>query len=285
MAVGGRPVARAAATSAAALLAGLTVLPLVWMVAVSLMPPGTAALHPAALWPAQPTLANYRTLLLPHGSSRAPVDYHIGRAAWNSLVLALLATGFGLAVTVPAGYAFAKLRWRGRERLFQALLALLVVPAQVAMLPLFLLLKWVGLVNTFAGVLAPGLAGLYAVLLIRQTLSGLPDEMLDAARVDGASEARIFWSIVVPLLRPVTVTLALFAFLASWSDFLWPLIVLTDQHLHTLPVALAAISREHGQDTELMMAGAVVTTLPVLVAFVALQRFYFTGVLGGSLKG
>ncbi|WP_242141272.1 ABC transporter permease subunit, partial [Sphingomonas sp. TREG-RG-20F-R18-01] len=109
-----------------------------------------------------------------------------------------------------------------------------------------------------AGVLAPWLAGVYGVLFIRQATLAIPDEMLDAARIDGASEARIFLSVVLPLLRPVVVTLALFAFLASWSDFLWPLIAITDQQHYTLPVALAAISREHGGDTELMMAGAVV---------------------------
>jgi len=268
-----------------ALLALATVLPLIWMVTVSLMPAGEANRFPPPFWPHHPTLANYRELLLPHVGVAGTTDYHIGRAALNSVALAVLATGFGLAVTVPAGYAFAKLRFRGRARLFQALLALVVVPAQVAMLPLFLLLKWVGLVNSYAGVLAPGLAGVYAVLFVRQAVLGLPDEMLDAARVDGASEWRIFTAVVLPLLRPVTATLALFAFLASWSDFLWPLIVLSDDRLYTLPVALAAMSREHARDTELMMAGAVVTTVPVLLLFVALQRFYFTGILGGGIKG
>ena len=272
-------------TSAVAAFALVTIVPLAWMVAVSLMPPGSANTFPPPLWPVHPTLANYRELLLPHAGPGGSTDYHIARALVNSVALAALATLFGLLVTVPAGYAFAKLRFRGRAALFRALLALVVVPGQVAMLPLFLLLKWLGLVNTYAGVLAPGLAGLYAVLFVRQALLALPDEMLDAARVDGASEARIFVSVVLPLLTPVIVTLALFAFLASWSDFLWPLIVLSDAQLYTLPVALAAMSREHGRDVELMMAGAVVTTLPVLAVFVGLQRFYFTGVLGGGIKG
>ena len=272
-------------TSAVAAFALVTIVPLAWMVAVSLMPAGSANTFPPPLWPAHPTLPNYRELLLPHAGPGGSTDYHIARALVNSVALAALATLFGLLVTVPAGYAFAKLRFRGRAALFRALLALVVVPGQVAMLPLFLLLKWLGLVNTYAGVLAPGLAGLYAVLFVRQALLALPDEMLDAARVDGASEARIFVSVVLPLLTPVIVTLALFAFLASWSDFLWPLIVLSDAQLYTLPVALAAMSREHGRDVELMMAGAVVTTLPVLAVFVGLQRFYFTGVLGGGIKG
>ena len=269
-----------------ALVAGLalaTTAPLVWMVNVSLMPAGTAASFPPPFWPAHPTLANYRELLFVHPGGST--SYHIPSAILNSAVLAILSTLMGVGLTLPAGYAFAKLRFWGRARLLQAMLALVVVPTQVAMLPLFLMLKSVGLVNSYAGVLAPWLAGVYGVLFVRQATLALPDEMLDAARIDGASEWRIFTRIVLPLLRPVIATLALFTFLASWSDFLWPLIVISDQSLYTLPVALAAISREHARDTELMMAGAVVTTIPVLLLFVALQRQYFSGILGGSIKG
>ena len=264
----------------------VTAAPLLWMINVSLMAKGAAASFPPPFWPDAPTLDNYRELLFAHPSATGgSTSYKIVPSIVNSLTLAALATLIGLALTVPAGYAFAKLRFTGRARLLQALLALAVVPAQVAMLPLFLMLKWVGLVNSYAGVLAPGLAGVYGVLFIRQATLAIPGEMLDAARVDGASEWRIFTSVVLPLLRPIVVTLALFTFLASWSDFLWPLIVISDQNLYTLPVALAAISREHGGDVELMMAGAVVTTAPVLLLFVGLQRYYFNGMLSGGIKG
>lgn len=268
-----------------ALLALLTVAPLVWMVTVSLMPKGAAVSYPPPFWPTHPTLANYRELLMPNGTGPYATDYKIIPAIGNSFALAVLSTLLGLALTLPAGYAFAKLRFAGRARLFKLFLALAVVPTQVAMLPLFLLLKSLGLINTYAGVLAPGLAGIYGVLFVRQASLAMPDDMLDAARIDGASEWRIFTRIVLPLIKPVTVTLALFTFLASWSDFLWPLIAITDQRLYTLPVALAAIGREHFKDTELMMAGAVVTTVPVLLLFLTLQRHYFSGVLGGSVKG
>ena len=267
-------------------LALATAAPLLWMINVSLMPKGAAASFPPPFWPTHPTLDNYRELLFEHPSvTGGPTDYKIGPAFANSLTLAVLSTGLGLALSVPAGYAFAKLRFAGRARLLQAMLALVIVPTQVAMLPLFLMLRWAGLVNTYAGVLAPGLAGVYGVLFIRQATLAIPDEMLDAARVDGASEWRIFTTVVLPLLRPIVVTLALFTFLASWSDFLWPLIAITDQRLYTLPVALAAISREHGGDVELMMAGAVVTTTPVLLLFLCLQRYYFRGMLSGGIKG
>ena len=184
-----------------------------------------------------------------------------------------------------AGYAFAKLRFRGRERVFQLLLAALVIPAQVGMLPLFLLLKSMGLVNTLWAVMIPGLASVFGIFLVRQYALAVPDDLLDAARLDGASELEIFWSVVMPVIRPILVTLAAFNFLSMWNDFLWPLIVLSDDAKFTLPVALASLVGEHVQDTELMMAGSVLTVLPVLLVFLVLQRVYTRGVLMGSLKG
>ncbi|WP_245858156.1 carbohydrate ABC transporter permease [Sphingomonas guangdongensis] len=277
---------RAVALNAAvALLTAVTLLPLVWMVLVSFMPRYASSAFPPPFWPARWTGENYYELLVRRQFEGAWFDYKVVPAIWNSLGVAAVATLLGLLLTVPAGYAFAKLRFTGRERLLKLLLALLVVPGQVAMLPLFLLLREVGLVNSYAGVILPSLAGIFAILFVRQAALSIPDEMLDAARLDGASEGRIFVSIVLPLLAPITVTLALFIFLGSWNDFLWPLIVLSDAHRYTLPVAVAAIVREHAADGELMMAAAVVTTLPVLLLFLSLQRFYIGGLLGGSVKG
>ncbi len=273
------------ANGAVALLTAVTLLPLIWMVTVSFMPRGESGRFPPPFWPSRWSLENYHELLVRRLIDGAWFDYRVLPALWNSLFVATLATLLGLLLTVPAGYAFAKLRFTGRERLLRILIAALVVPGQVAMLPLFLMFRELGLVNSYAGVILPGLAGIFAVLFVRQAALRIPDEMIDAARLDGASEGRIFISIVLPLLAPITVTLALFLFLGSWNDFLWPLIVLTDQHKYTLPVAVAAIVREHAADGELMMAAAVVTTLPVLALFVALQRFYMRGLLGGSVKG
>ncbi|GGB19427.1 sugar ABC transporter permease [Sphingomonas metalli] len=266
-------------------IAGLTLVPLVWMVTVSFMPRGESSHFPPPFWPSRWSWENYHELLVRRLIDGAWFDYRIMPALWNSLGIALAATVLGLLLTVPAGYAFAKLRFTGRERLLRLLIAALVVPTQVAMLPLFLAFKELGLVNSYAGVILPGLAAIFAILFVRQTVLGIPDEMIDAARLDGAGEVRIFVSIVLPLLMPITVTLAVFLFLASWNDFLWPLIVLSDQHRYTLPVAVAAIAREHAGDGELMMAAAVVTTVPVLLLFLALQRYYVSGLLGGSIKG
>lgn len=263
-------------TAFAAAVALLVLMPLLWMVSVSLMEPGQAAQFPPPLLPEHPTLANYRTLF---------EDYGIGRYAFNSLLVSVLATALALLFVVPAGYAFAKLRFRGRDAIFQSLVAALVVPGQIGMLPLFLELKAMGLVNSYAGALVPWLAGIFGIFMIRQFCLGIPNEMIEAARIDGAGEATILRRIVLPVLKPILITLALFVFLGSWNDFMWPLIVLADQDLYTLPVALAALSREHVQDNELMMAGSVVTTLPVLVLFLVLQRHYLDGLLAGSVKG
>ena len=268
-------VARILVNGSLAGLAAVTLFPLVWMVAVSLMAPGEATTYPPPLAPNHPTLDNYRELFARAG---------MGRYLFNSVLLAAGVTLLSLLLNVAAGYAFAKLRFAGRERIFKLLLGTVVIPGQVAMIPLFLLLKELGLVNSYGGVIVPAMASIFGIFLVRQYAMSIPDDLLEAARIDGAGELRIFWLVVVPLLKPIIVTLAVFTLLGTWNDFMWPLIVLTDQQLYTLPVALASLSREHVADNELMMAGSVLTTLPVLVVFLALQRYYVQGLLAGSVK-
>jgi multiple sugar transport system permease protein len=246
------------------------------MVSASFMPSGQANNYPPPLVPTHATLEHYVTLF---------TRLNLARAFANSLLVATIATFVSLLTNSMAGYAFAKLRFRGRERTFQLLLAALVIPGQVSMLPLFLLLKSFGLVNTYAGVIVPFMATIFGIFMVRQYALGIPDDLLDAARVDGAGEWRIFSTIVLPVLKPILATLAVFTFLSAWNDFLWPLIVLSDESRYTLPVALASLSGEHVQDTELMMAGSVLTVLPVLAVFLVLQRAYLRGVMMGSVKG
>jgi len=268
--------ARAIAVHAALAVAAVaTLFPLAWMVSASLMPAGEANQFPPRFLPSRPTIAHYQALF---------VRLNLGRAFLNSLLLASSITLISLWCNSMAGYAFAKLRFGRRDRLFALLLTTLLVPPQVGVLPLYLELRALGLVNSFGGVIVAGIATVFGIFLVRQFALAIPDELLDAARVDGASEWRIYWKIVLPLLRPILVTLGVFTFLAAWNDFMWPLIVLTDESKHTLPVALANLSGEHVQDTELMMAGAVVTVLPVVVLFLAVQRQYLEGILMGSIK-
>ena len=249
--------------------------PLAWMVSASFMHAGDATVVPPRFLPSDPTIEHYVSLF-----TRLDMARHF----LNSAFVTTLATVLSVTINSMAGYAFAKLPFGARDRTFRGLTLALVVPAQVGMLPLFLLLRELGLVNTFAGVLVPYLASVFGIFLIRQYALSVPDDLLDAARLDGAGEARVFAMIVVPLIRPILTTLAMFTFLNAWNDFLWPLVILSDSEKHTLPVALASLSGEHVQDTELMMAGAVVTVLPAIVVFLIFQRTYVRGILAGSVK-
>jgi multiple sugar transport system permease protein len=250
--------------------------PLLWMVSASFMPAGQSNELPPRLLPSPPVTTHYAELF---------TRLHLARSFLNSLLIAVSATVLSVILNGMAGYAFAKLRFRGRDRIFRLLLIGLVIPVQVGMLPLFLLFKALGLVNTMAGAVIPLTATIFGVFMVRQYALGIPDELLDAARIDGASEGQTFRTIVLPLLRPILATLAVFTFLSSWNDFLWPLVVLSDEAKYTLPVALANLSGEHVQDTELMMAGAVLTVLPVMAVFLFLQRQYVRGLLVGGVKG
>jgi multiple sugar transport system permease protein len=270
---------RFAAVIVNGILAGMAVLalfPLVWMLSVSFMAPGAASVLPPPLLPEPATVANYRELF-----ERAGMIRYLA----NSLFLATAVTLGSLTLNTMAGYAFAKLHFAGRERIFSTLMAGLLIPGQVAMMPLFLLLKQIHLVNSYGAIIVPALAGIFGIYLVRQYARTIPDDLIEAARVDGAGEFRIFATIIVPLLRPVLASLAIFTFLGTWNDFMWPLVVLADDNLQTLPVALASLSREHVQDNEMMMAGSVLTVLPVLVLFLALQKHYISGLLLGSVKG
>jgi multiple sugar transport system permease protein len=255
--------------------AALTLAPLVWMISASLMPTGEASSFPPGFIPSRITFEHYRDLF---------ERLSLGQAFGNSLLLASAVTVCSLTLNSMAGYAFAKLRFRGRERLFRFLLLGMVIPVQIAMLPLFLLMRSLGLVNTYMGVVLPTTAGIFGIFLVRQFALSIPDELLEAARLDGASEWLIYRRLVLPLLKPVLVTLGIFTFLGTWNDFLWPLVVLTDDTKYTLPVALANLVGEHQQDTELMMAGSVLTVLPVLLLFLSLQRTYIAGITMGSVK-
>ena len=256
--------------------AALTVAPLLWMLSASLMPSGQANTAPPPLLPSRVTFEHYVELF---------THLDLARSFGNSLLVSVLGTLCTLITSSMAGYAFAKLHFAGREALFRLLLTAMLVPAQVGMLPLFLMLKGMGLVNTYPGVLVPWLSSVFGIFLVRQYALAIPEDLLNSARLDGAGELRIYRSIVLPNLAPVLATLAVFVFMSSWNDFLWPLVVLSDDRRYTLPVALASLVGEHVQDTELMMAGAVVTVLPVLLVFIVLQRWYIRGVMAGSVKG
>jgi multiple sugar transport system permease protein len=254
----------------------IAILPMIWMISASFMETGAANQYPPRLFPARATLEHYQALF---------TRLNLGRYLLNSVFVATVVTGTSLLINSLAGYAFAKLRFRGRDRTFRFVTLGLVIPVQVSMLPLFLMMRELGFINTYWGVIIPGLASIFGIFLIRQYALSIPDDLIDAARIDGASEFRIYWSVILPVVRPILATLAIWTFLATWNDFMWPLIVLSDDSMFTLPVALANLSGERVQDTELMMAGSVLTTLPVMLVFIFLQRYYVEGITMGSVKG
>ncbi|MBV9492911.1 MAG: carbohydrate ABC transporter permease [Acidobacteria bacterium] len=246
------------------------------MLSASFMTSGEATTYPPHLVPHAATLDQYRQLF---------VRLNLGRAFLSSAIIASIVTVGSVLFGSMAGYAFAKLRFPGRERMFGLLLIALVIPPQVGMLPLFLFMKQLHLVNTYWGAIIPSLATVFGIFLIRQFMLTVPQDLLEAARLDGASEFRIYWSVVLPLAKPILATLATFMFMSTWNDFMWPLIILSGQEHHTLPVAIANLVGEHVQDVELMMASSVVTVLPVLLLFIVLQRYYIAGIMAGSVKG
>jgi multiple sugar transport system permease protein len=245
------------------------------MVSASFMAPGEASTTPIHFFPMHPTLEHYKALT---------ERLHIGRYFMNSFIIASVVTLISTLINSMAGFAFAKYQFPGRNKLFRFLLSGMIVPAQVTMLPLFLMLKTMGLVNTYVGVILPGLASIFGIFLIRQFAGSIPDSLIEAARIDGASEFRVYRSVVLPLCRPILYTLALFTFMGTWNDFMWPLIIMTDNANYTLPVAIANLKGEHLLDLELMMAGSVITVLPVLILFLAFQRHYIRGIMVGGVK-
>jgi multiple sugar transport system permease protein len=256
-------------------LALLTMAPLLWMLSASFMDTGASNAFPPPLAPSDPTTEQYVGLF---------TRLNVGRYAVNSAIVALAVTAISLLVNSMAGYAFAKYRFRGRDVIFRVLIASMVIPGQVTMLPLFLMLNTLGLVNTYAGAIIPGVASIFGIFLMRQFTLAIPDSLIEAARIDGAGDVRIYRSLILPLCKPILITLAIFTFMGTWNDFMWPLIVMTDETMYTLPVALANLAGEHVQDSELMMAGSVLTVLPVLVAFAALQKYYISGIMAGGVK-
>lgn len=254
----------------------ITIAPFIWMLSTSFMADGHANVYPPRFFPDEFTLIQYKTLF---------TRLNLARNFMNSLILSVLVTGISLLFNSMAGYAFAKFRFAGKNRLFSVLLSSMIIPSQVTMLPLFLMLKSAGVINTYMAIIIPGLANIFGIFLIRQYAMSIPDSLLEAARIDGAGEFQIYRLVILPLIKPILITLGIFTFMGTWNDFLWPLIVLTDNSMYTLPVALANLMGEHTKDPELMMAGSVLTILPVILVFLSLQRYYIKGIMMGSVKG
>ena len=264
---------------ALALVLGLLLMigPFVWMVLASLKTQRELLQVPPTWLPENPTMGNYDRLF-------ERLDFP--RYFWNSTLIAVGITASNMVFCSMVGYALAKLRFWGRDKLFLLVLGTLLVPGSVTLVPLFVLMSKLGLVNTLWAVVLPAAAGPLGVFLMRQFMLSIPDDLLEAARVDGAGEFYIFWRIVVPLSAPAIAALGIVTFLPAWNALLWPLVVLTGEEKFTLPVALAIFARGQFQaDYGLLMAGSVVLVLPVIAIFVVLQRRFTQSVAMTGLKG
>ena len=261
-----------------ALAAGLIVMviPFLWMVISSIKPEAEVRAVPPTWWPETVTLDNYETLF-------RKLDFPV--YFLNSTLVALAVTVGNVVFGSMLGYALAKLDFPGKRAMFGLVLMTLMIPGVVTFVPLFLLTTNLGLTNTLPGMFLPFLAGPFGVFLMRQFISGLPDELIQAARVDGAGELRIFFSIILPLCGPALATLGILSFLTSWNNFLWPLVVAQTEDKYTLPVALALYSvGQNATKYGLLLAGAVVVVIPVIAVFLALQRYIMQGISMTGIK-
>ena len=259
------------------ILAGAaTVLPFVWMVLGSFKTQGELLRRPVTWWPQDPTLDNY---------VRWFTDLNIDHFFMNSLLVASVTVVGNLLFCSMVGYALAKMDFAGKRVLFLLVMVTLMVPGVVTFVPLFVMVSKLGLVNTYPGLILPFLVSPLGVFLMRQFMMGIPDSLIEAARIDGAGEFRTFARIVMPLCGPPLATLGILTFLGSWNNFLWPLVAGQSQEKYTLPVALSLYSTgQNATDYGLLLAGAVLVIAPIVALFIALQRFFIQGIASTGIK-
>src|SRR5450631_180052 len=251
--------------------------PFVWMVLGSVKPEGELLRVPPTWWPEKVTFDNYRELF-----SKGIFP----RSFFNSTLIAVVVTTANIAFCSMVGYALAKLSFRGKKLVFGLVMGTLMIPGMVTLVPLFVLVANLGLVDTYPGLMLPFLVTPFGVFLMRQFIIELPDDLLDAGRIDGARELRIFRQIILPLCGPGVATLGILTFLSSWNSFLWPLVVAQTQEHYTLPVALALFSKNQQVTPNygLLLAGATVVVVPVLIVFLIFQRRFIEGIATTGIK-
>lgn len=248
--------------------------PFFWTFITSISPGAGFSIEPR-LWPENPSFEAYATLF---------TERPFARVVGNSLLLALITTVVQLFTSATAAYAFSRLPFRGRGVVFAIYLATMMIPLQVLIVPLFVQVKNLGLINTYLGALLPTFASAFGIFLLRQAINQVPRELDEAATLDGAGHGRIFWQIVLPNIRPALATLTIFAFMGSWNSFLWPLIVLRSPELQTLPIALAGLQGQYTTAWDVVMAGSVVSVLPILAIYLFAQKYVIQGVASSGIK-
>ena len=252
----------------------LTAFPFFWMLTTSFKPLDQSYTYPPKVVPTRWTLSSYIELF-------TQLDF--GRYLFNTVIVVLVSF-VGLFLMAMAGYAFAKFRFRGKGPLFMLVLSTMMIPIQVTMIPTYLILNSVKLTNTLVGIALPTLVSAFNVFLFRQFMTTIPDEVLEAARLDGAREARAFFSIVLPMSKPILAVVGVLTFISGWNSFLWPLIIANDQNHYTLSVGVSLLNKQLAVNPPLEMAGASMMVVPIVIVFVLLQKYIVRGVNMSGLK-
>lgn len=258
------------------ILSGATmILPFLWMLTTSLKAPGSVMTIPPEILPRRITLESYTQV-----AETVPLLRMLG----NSLIVTIFSVAGQVATSALAAYAFARMQWRGRDTIFLMYLATLMVPQQVTITPLFILMQRIGWVDTYQGLIAPGIISAFGVFLLRQAMLSVPREYEEAALLDGGTHWTLFRHVALPLVGPALATLAVFATMSSWNAFLWPLFITRNERLMTLPVGLSLLQGRYTTEWSLVMAGAVITVLPIILIYLAAQRTFVRGVALSGLK-
>jgi putative chitobiose transport system permease protein len=259
------------------LIALAMLLPLLWLVSTAFKSPGEDIFQfPPRFIPSQPTFQNFVAVWQSNP---------FGRYLFNSTLVAALTVGLNLLFCSLAAYPLARLEFRGKNALFTLIVATILIPFQIVMIPLYILTVQLGLRNTYLGLLFPAIASAFGIFLLRQAFQGVPKDLEEAARMDGCSELGLWWHVMLPSIRPALVTLAIFVFIGSWSDFLWPLIILDRPELYTLPLGVAKLAGAFSLDWRLIAAGSVISIAPILLFFAVMQRYIVPTEAGSGVKG
>ncbi len=253
-----------------------TLFPMFWMFQTAFTPEEDISTFPPRLIPSRLTLDNFRNLF---------ESSLIWRWIGNSIFISVSVTVLSLLVCSMAAYAFAKLDFAGKKIMFTSIVATILVPAQVTLLPAFLIISKLNLIDTLWAIIIPSIASPYTIFMMRQYMITIPTDYIDAARIDGASEFGIYLRIILPMSKPVIGASAIFTFISIWNSFLWPLIVLNSAEKYPLTVGLATLQRQHLIQYGLQMAGAVIAALPMIIVFFAFQGYFMRGLMSGGTKG
>jgi len=252
----------------------LILIPFIWMILSAFKPESEVMQLTPSLWPKRFTLENFNNLF---------VNMNFGRYLINTIIIVLFSF-IGLFLNAMAGFAFAKYRFKGKEKLFFLVLATMMIPGQVTMIPVYLILNQLQLTNTMMGIVLPGLVGAFGIFLFRQFMSTIPDELLEAARLDGAGEFKVFVQIILPISKPIFAVQGILTFIAGWNSFLWPLIIANDESLYTLSVGLSLLKGQYGGNYALQMAGSTFMVVPIIIIFMIFQKHIIEGFTISGMK-